>query len=154
MNPAAADISREDIEAKLKEVAEALNAASRPARQTAFRVGVITAALLVMAAYFLGSAGAAWREPSSNCAATEARGYRTRRAAAGSDPASRHNPRSLRRQHGLVAGRHARLGTARPAPRPVAGRRAGARHHACAGRTSGPRAPRAAAPALNGPHGT
>ena len=54
MNPAAADISRENIEAKLKEVAEALNAASRPARQTAFRVGLITAALLVMAAYFLG----------------------------------------------------------------------------------------------------
>ena len=54
MNPAPPDITREDIEAKLKEVAEALNAASRPARQTALRVSVIAAALLVMAAYFLG----------------------------------------------------------------------------------------------------
>lgn len=47
-------ITRDDLEAKLREVADALNAASAPARQAAWRVGVLSAALLVVAAYFLG----------------------------------------------------------------------------------------------------
>ena len=47
-------ITRDDLEAKLKEVAGALNAASAPARRAAWRVGVLSAAFLVVAAYFLG----------------------------------------------------------------------------------------------------
>lgn len=47
-------ITRDDLEAKLSEAADALNAASVPARQAAWRVGVVSAALLVVTAYFLG----------------------------------------------------------------------------------------------------
>ncbi len=54
MSSAPGNISREDIEAKLSEVADALNTASQPARRTAWQVGVITAAALVIVAYFLG----------------------------------------------------------------------------------------------------
>ncbi len=54
MNTGTAGISRDDLEAKLREVADALNAASVPARQAAWRVGVLSAALLVVAAYILG----------------------------------------------------------------------------------------------------
>jgi len=49
-----APITRDDLEAKLKEVAGALNAASLPARQAGWRAGVLSAALLVVAAYVLG----------------------------------------------------------------------------------------------------
>ena len=54
MSTAGPRIDRDDLEAKLKEVADALNAASMPARQAAWRVGVVSAAFLVVAAYFLG----------------------------------------------------------------------------------------------------
>jgi hypothetical protein len=47
-------IDRADLEAKLTELAEAFNAASAPARRAAWRVGVLTAALGVLVAYFLG----------------------------------------------------------------------------------------------------
>lgn len=54
MNSDPARIGREDLEAKLTELAAALNTASAPARQAAWRVGMITAALGVVVAYFLG----------------------------------------------------------------------------------------------------
>ena len=54
MSAGAARITREDLEAKLEEAADALNAASVPARQAAWRVGVLSAALLVVVAYALG----------------------------------------------------------------------------------------------------
>lgn len=54
MTDETARITRDDLEAKLREVADALNAASVPARQAAWRVGVLSAALLLVAAYFLG----------------------------------------------------------------------------------------------------
>ena len=44
MNTATPRIERDDLEAKLEEVADALNAASMPARQAAWRVGVVSAA--------------------------------------------------------------------------------------------------------------
>ena len=47
-------ITRDDLEAKLQEAAETLNAASLPGRQAAWRAGVLSAALLVVTAYFLG----------------------------------------------------------------------------------------------------
>ncbi|MCY3786218.1 MAG: hypothetical protein OXG47_05770 [bacterium] len=47
-------ITRDDLEAKLREAADALNAASAPARRTAWRASVLSAALLVVASYFLG----------------------------------------------------------------------------------------------------
>lgn len=54
MSATEAHITRDDLEAKLKQVADALNAASVPARQAAWRTGVLSAALLVVAAYILG----------------------------------------------------------------------------------------------------
>ena len=54
MSPDSTRIDRADLEAKLTELAEALNTASAPARQAAWRVGMITAALGVVVAYFLG----------------------------------------------------------------------------------------------------
>lgn len=47
-------LSRDDLEAKLTEVSEVLNAASAPGRQAAWRAGVLTATLCVVVAYFLG----------------------------------------------------------------------------------------------------
>lgn len=47
-------IDREDLEAKLAEVAATLNAAGAPARQAAWRLGVLGAVLGIVAAYFLG----------------------------------------------------------------------------------------------------
>ncbi len=54
MSPDPARIDRADLEAKLTELAEALNTASAPARQAAWRVGMLSAALGVVVAYFLG----------------------------------------------------------------------------------------------------
>ena len=47
-------ITQETLEAKLREVADAINTASQPAREAAWRIGLITAAVLVILAYFLG----------------------------------------------------------------------------------------------------
>ncbi len=47
-------ITQETLEAKLREVADAVNSASQPAREAAWRIGLITAAVLVILAYFLG----------------------------------------------------------------------------------------------------
>lgn len=47
-------ITQETLEAKLREVADAVNATSQPAREAAWRIGLITAAFLVILAYFLG----------------------------------------------------------------------------------------------------
>ncbi len=47
-------ITPETLEAKLREVGDAINNASQPAREAAWRVGVMVAALLVILAYFLG----------------------------------------------------------------------------------------------------
>ena len=54
MTDETARITRDDLEAKLHDVADALNAASAPARQAAWRVGVVATVLLAVAAYFLG----------------------------------------------------------------------------------------------------
>ena len=48
------DITREDLEARLQHVADALNAASAPARRSGFRLGVIGGIVLVVLAFFLG----------------------------------------------------------------------------------------------------
>lgn len=47
-------ITKEALIAKLREAAETINSASLPARETAWRAGIITAALLIILAYFLG----------------------------------------------------------------------------------------------------
>ena len=54
MSPEPTRIGPADLEAKLTEVAEALNTASAPTRRAAWKVGVIAAALGVVVAYFLG----------------------------------------------------------------------------------------------------
>ena len=48
------DITREDLEARLQQVADAVNNASAPARRSGFRLGVIGGIALVIAAFFLG----------------------------------------------------------------------------------------------------
>ena len=54
MSPESVRVGREDLEAKLAEVAATLNAASAPARQAAWRLGMRGAVVGIVAAYFLG----------------------------------------------------------------------------------------------------
>jgi len=49
-----AEISPEDLEAKLHKLAEQFNAASEPARRRGFRFGIMLSAALVILAYLLG----------------------------------------------------------------------------------------------------
>lgn len=48
------DITREDLLARLRRLADAVNASSAPARRSGFRIGVIAGVALVMLAFFLG----------------------------------------------------------------------------------------------------
>ena len=48
------NITREDLQARLQQVADALNSASAPARRSGFRLGVIGGVALVILAFFLG----------------------------------------------------------------------------------------------------
>ncbi|MDE0654875.1 MAG: hypothetical protein OXI26_14620 [bacterium] len=49
-----ADVTREDLQERLQQVADALNTASAPARRSGFRLGVIGGIVLVVLAFFLG----------------------------------------------------------------------------------------------------
>ena len=48
------EITREDLEAQLAQVADAVNVASAPARRSGFRLGVIGGIALVILAFFVG----------------------------------------------------------------------------------------------------
>ena len=64
-------ITQETLEAKLREVADAVNATSQPAREAAWRIGLITAAFLVILDTSSASAGGADHAPTSKCGAAE-----------------------------------------------------------------------------------
>ncbi len=49
-----ADITREDLLARLQKVADAVNTSSAPARRRGFRLGVTAGTALVILAFFLG----------------------------------------------------------------------------------------------------